>query len=147
VKRSIGGGCDKEVVRVVEMMPNWKPGMQRGKAVRTQFMLPIKFVMDEKEDSESPAKTGGMATALELKDFSVAPNPTSDVFNLKFRANPGRLNVKVTNLAGQVVYQQVSEAFEGEFVEQIDLSNHAAGPYFLKIVQENQAFTYKIIKQ
>ncbi|MBQ5975325.1 MAG: energy transducer TonB [Bacteroidales bacterium] len=43
ILRDIGGGCGNEAVRVVKMMPKWKPGKQRGKAVRTQFNLPVNF--------------------------------------------------------------------------------------------------------
>ena len=43
VLRDIGGGCGAEAVRVVKSMPKWKPGKQRGKAVRTQFNLPVSF--------------------------------------------------------------------------------------------------------
>lgn len=45
VLRGIGGGCDEEAVRVVENMPTWKPGKQRGKAVRVSYNLPIKFTL------------------------------------------------------------------------------------------------------
>jgi protein TonB len=34
---------DREAIRVVEAMPKWKPGMQKGKAVRVKFRLPINF--------------------------------------------------------------------------------------------------------
>lgn len=43
ILRDIGGGCGNEAVRVVKLMPKWKPGKQRGKAVRTQFNLPVNF--------------------------------------------------------------------------------------------------------
>ena len=45
VLRGIGGGCDEEAIRVVEAMPKWKAGKQRGKAVRVQYNLPIRFVL------------------------------------------------------------------------------------------------------
>lgn len=45
VLRGIGSGCDEEAVRVVQMMPKWKPGRQQGHEVRVQFTLPIKFVL------------------------------------------------------------------------------------------------------
>lgn len=45
VLRGIGGGCDEEAVRVVKMMPKWNPGKQRGKPVRVQFNLPVRFVL------------------------------------------------------------------------------------------------------
>jgi protein TonB len=45
VLRSIGGGCDEEAIRVVQSMPKWKPGKQRGKAVKVQYNLPIRFTL------------------------------------------------------------------------------------------------------
>lgn len=45
VLRGIGGGCDEEAVRVVKSMPKWNPGKQRGKPVRVQFNLPVKFTL------------------------------------------------------------------------------------------------------
>ncbi len=36
----------KEAVRVIWMMPKWKPGKQDGKAVRVAYTLPIKFKLD-----------------------------------------------------------------------------------------------------
>ena len=41
--RDIGGGCGQEAVRVVKMMPKWKPARQKGKAVRSQYNLPVQF--------------------------------------------------------------------------------------------------------
>jgi periplasmic protein TonB len=43
VLRGIGGGCDEEAVRVIQQMPKWVPGKQRGKPVRVQFNMPILF--------------------------------------------------------------------------------------------------------
>ncbi len=43
VLRGIGGGCDEEAVRVVNSMPKWKPGKQRGSAVRCAYTVPIIF--------------------------------------------------------------------------------------------------------
>jgi TonB family protein len=48
--RGIGDGCDEEALRVVKMMPNWKPGyMNSGQKVRVQYVLPIKFLLEEKK--------------------------------------------------------------------------------------------------
>jgi len=46
VRRGIGGGCDEEALRVTSIMPKWKPGKQRNKAVRVRFNMPIKFVLN-----------------------------------------------------------------------------------------------------
>lgn len=45
ILRGIGGGCDEEAIRVVNQMPKWVPGKQRGKSVRVQFNMPIRFVL------------------------------------------------------------------------------------------------------
>jgi TonB family protein len=34
---------DKEAVRVIKSMPNWKPGQQRGKPVRVKYTVPVNF--------------------------------------------------------------------------------------------------------
>ena len=43
VLRDIGGGCGAEAIRLVNSMPKWIPGTQRGTAVRVQYNLPINF--------------------------------------------------------------------------------------------------------
>lgn len=44
--RGISADCDKEAMRVVSMMPPWKPGRQNGKPVFVRFVLPIKFQLN-----------------------------------------------------------------------------------------------------
>lgn len=34
---------DAEAVRVIQAMPNWTPGKQKGQAVRVKFVVPINF--------------------------------------------------------------------------------------------------------
>lgn len=43
VVRDVGGGCGTEAARVVNLMPKWNPGKQRGVPVRVMFTLPVKF--------------------------------------------------------------------------------------------------------
>jgi protein TonB len=45
VARGVDPNLDKEAVRVVQSMPKWKPGMQRGKAVKVSYTVPINFVL------------------------------------------------------------------------------------------------------
>ncbi len=49
VLHDIGGGCGDEAIRVVKGMPRWKPGRQHGQRVRTQFVLPINFKLDNQQ--------------------------------------------------------------------------------------------------
>ena len=43
VARGVDPYLDKEALRVVGLMPKWKPGKQRGKAVRVKYTLPVMF--------------------------------------------------------------------------------------------------------
>lgn len=36
----------EEAIRVVQLMPKWKPGKQRGQAVRVKYMIPITFRLE-----------------------------------------------------------------------------------------------------
>ena len=51
VAQSVHPSIDKEAVRVVEGMPKWKPGMNKGKNVRVKFTLPITFRLPEPPSS------------------------------------------------------------------------------------------------
>ncbi len=43
VTRGIGYGCDEEAIRVIQSMPDWKPGKHNNKEVPVNFILPVKF--------------------------------------------------------------------------------------------------------
>jgi TonB family protein len=47
ILHGIGGGCDEEALRVVKLMPRWKPGRQNGKSVRTLINMPVYFKLQE----------------------------------------------------------------------------------------------------
>ena len=43
IAKSVDPQLDAEALRVVNAMPNWTPGKQRGKEVRTYFTIPVTF--------------------------------------------------------------------------------------------------------
>jgi len=43
IMRGVDPSLDKEAVRVINKMPKWKPGKQRGKAVKVSYTVPINF--------------------------------------------------------------------------------------------------------
>jgi TonB family protein len=45
VIRGINDELDKEAVRVLKGMPNWKPGTEKNKPVNVKFVLPVKYAM------------------------------------------------------------------------------------------------------
>ena len=48
IVRGADASLDKEAIRVVQSMPKWKPGKQRGKAVRCSFQMPINFQLESR---------------------------------------------------------------------------------------------------
>ena len=49
VLRGVNPDLDKEAIRVVSNMPNWKPGMQKGKPVSVKYTVPIAFSLPSEE--------------------------------------------------------------------------------------------------
>ena len=83
--RGINQLLDTEAVRVISEMPNWKPGMQRGQAVRVRYTLPIVF---------------------SLKGDEKASKPTDDVFVVveKQPEFPGGMSAMMKYLRDNIVY-------------------------------------------
>lgn len=52
VIKSLGSGCDEEVLRVVKKMPKWKPALKDGKPVKTSYRLPVQFKFAEEAPKE-----------------------------------------------------------------------------------------------
>ena len=46
IVRGVDKSLDAEAVRVVKSLPKYKPGKQRGKAVRVMFTIPINFTLN-----------------------------------------------------------------------------------------------------
>jgi TonB family protein len=53
VKRSVHELLDNEALRVVKLMPKWKPGKNDGKLVRVKYTLPIIFNLEIKPEFAS----------------------------------------------------------------------------------------------
>ena len=88
VLRDIGGGCGLEAKRVVEMMPKWKPGKQRDKVVRTQYSLPVNFILPKDRPrliEGGPAETIWQESRIQgmpidTSNYDVSPNaPTQQM--------------------------------------------------------------------
>jgi protein TonB len=43
VMRGVGYGLEQEAIRVLKLVPPWKPGIQNGQPVRVQYNMPFNF--------------------------------------------------------------------------------------------------------
>lgn len=46
VVRGVDPALDRAALKVINNMPKWKPGKQRGKAVKVSFTVPINFILN-----------------------------------------------------------------------------------------------------
>ncbi|HWB63529.1 MAG TPA: energy transducer TonB, partial [Chitinophagales bacterium] len=52
VVKSVSPGLDAEAVRVVKMLPDFKPGKQQGRLVKVYYNLPIVFKLSDNDDTK-----------------------------------------------------------------------------------------------
>ena len=45
VVRAVDKQLDKGAIRVVSMLPNFNPGMQNGRLVRVNYLIPVNFIL------------------------------------------------------------------------------------------------------
>ena len=57
VKKRVSPGIDKEAIRLIRMLPNFKPGRQQGKAVKVEYFLPIMFKIPTQEKEVAATRT------------------------------------------------------------------------------------------
>ena len=63
IVRDIGANCGVETLKVVNNFPIWIPGKQKGKAVRVQYTLPVKFKLEGDTKEQEIAKIVAMGEA------------------------------------------------------------------------------------
>lgn len=80
ILRSVGGGCDEEVIRIVKGSPKWTPGMQRGTPVRTRMRLPLRFMLGGTDTSRDSTEVSLNAVPLPLTDGQDSTKENSEIF-------------------------------------------------------------------
>lgn len=139
--RSIGGGCDEEVLRIVNEMPDFIPGKQRGKAVRVNYNLPVKFKLEGNAKKES--------ADIVTKDL---PNDPLVIINGKEGGSYDTINPKdikeINVLKGEAAFKKYGKKGENGVVEitTVKADIHVVGyaqknvPAPPKPVEENNEF-------
>ena len=81
-------------------------------------------------------------------ELEVFPNPTTGIAQVKYSSElDGNFSLRLTDVAGRMIYKTSEEVFNGYFDEAIDLTGKAAGIYFLQIVHGGESRTEKVILQ
>lgn len=116
VLRGVNDELNDEAIRVLKMMPKWKPGMKDGKPVRVQYTMPFKFQLTANEnttDALSGTKWEGKGEGT--KDgMKFVMEMTMDFYN----NNDGLFVMKLTaqdiasNTPPQVAFEDVGLDFK-----------------------------------
>jgi TonB family protein len=102
VVRGVDPLLDAEALRVLGLMPQWKPGKQRGQNVNVRYTLPIVFSLNNTPPTEEERK----AFQEKLKNTEPALFPGGEEAYMKFLAN----NVKYPVIAQENGIQGLVEA-------------------------------------
>lgn len=82
VLRGVSQSIDAEAVRVISIMPRWKPGMQNGRPVKVRFNVPIKFnggqTQGKYTEVEKPAVGAIQPSNFEMKIAEFNKNGNGD---------------------------------------------------------------------
>lgn len=119
VLRGVCEELDNEAVRVVKAMPRWTPGMNEGKPVRVQYMLPIVFKLNDETTVTALSGTHweGTGTGIdEVEGTKFVMSMTMDFYN----DNDGLFVMKLTaqpkdTPVAQTVFENVALDFTYSF--------------------------------
>lgn len=113
IVRSVSTELDQEAIRVISLMPKWKPGMQRGKAVNVKYTVPVMFRLtkDEgpttKEKAMEPTMVNGelvYGLADNMPEFPNGPTALMDYITKEIQYPA---EAKEKNIQGRVIVQFV----------------------------------------
>jgi hypothetical protein len=85
---------------------------------------------------------------LQLRSFSIYPNPVRDILNLSFEST-GTQNVvfRVFDLSGKILVEENKGKISGHVAEVINVSGLAPGVYFVGIYRDGKKLrTEKFVK-
>lgn len=52
IARGVDPSLDKESLRVIKELKTWRPGKEKGKAVKVSYTIPIKFALDDQQKTD-----------------------------------------------------------------------------------------------
>lgn len=121
----------------------------RGDVIR-EMRVTVEAVELSPEESTA-LKNKGVSTldrSLDLTGLRIAPSPTDGAFDIAFQVpERGDLNVDVHDAGGERIYHETITGFKGNYARTLDMSDRAAGTYFVVISQNGKAQARKVVKQ
>jgi hypothetical protein len=80
--------------------------------------------------------------------LSIYPNPTNDKVSIRLGLEKvGKVNLKLTDAAGRVVFAETVESNSTDFSHELNLSDYASGTYILLLNVDGKTAVKKVVKQ
>lgn len=103
---------------------------------------------EELEQLQRNADMAASPANLGIGSVNFFPNPSNGQFDMIFSLyEEGDVDVRIFSSEGQVVYAKQVQGFSGNFSGQVDISDYAAGIYFLVVQQNGKSVTKKVVLQ
>jgi hypothetical protein len=107
------------------------------------------FDTNVKHACNQPNKTAVIETHVDkcnfINDFSMFPNPASDIVQIDFSGRKASTKVFISNLNGQLIYSKNLEDFSGQENLSVQLQSYPAGIYVITIAQNDETFIRKLV--
>ncbi|MBA3898809.1 MAG: T9SS type A sorting domain-containing protein, partial [Bacteroidetes bacterium] len=83
----------------------------------------------------------------EGRGLNIFPNPARNQLNIEYIQNKPVNNIylRVLNLNGSLIYNEIISGFDGKFFKAIDLSNYSSGIYFVEILAGKERTVQKVV--
>lgn len=115
------------------------------KDAETSVVEKVEIISADEPEPKKEEKPLNQNNPLRLEKLDLYPNPTAGPLNVTFEAEAVPTTVRITDVAGKTVYQNVIEQFSGYFSERINLEGNTPGTYVLSIEQNGKAVSKKIV--
>ncbi|MDA3890849.1 MAG: T9SS type A sorting domain-containing protein [Salinivirgaceae bacterium] len=114
------------------------------------IIVQTRIVLDELTENDiNGFKSKALKSGIKEPEFEFVkfyPNPTTDGIHVNFKlSEPGNTSVKISNMVGQVVFEEKLRDFNSEYSRNIQLKEHGLGPFILQILQGKRVISRKIM--
>jgi hypothetical protein len=124
----------------------WNWGTNEQNRIREHHVITIhKGEGDGEKVNAAPNNNVATDRALKLDAFKVFPNPTQGQITVEFRAPAVPTIVALFDASGRQLFREELNSFNGDYMQQFDLSEYAKGNILVQVLQGNKVFSDQII--
>lgn len=108
INRGINPLLDRAAIDAIEAMPHWKPGKQRGIAVRTKMNIPVHFALNKESEKSSTPTTKSATPITKNKKNTINLADGREVYTLvdKMPKFPGGNEEMMKYLSSSIIYPE-----------------------------------------